>query len=305
MPVRNGEAHVAAAIGDLQAGMLPADELLVVDDGSADGTRRIVARAASLDPRVRLVSSKARGLVHALNLGLAEATHRWIARADADDRYPVGRLAHQRAVRAPSVVLVSGDYEVFAGGRSSGVIPSALGSPFVEMSLANPQRIPHPGVLFIRDAVLDAGGYRQEDFPAEDLALWLRLTKLGEFRGVPHTVVRWQMSRLSVSHANQARQRELTRRLVLDHLAARIGNVPDLDLLQELDRYGSVRMSTQRLVLLARDLRTICRGCKGREAFEAYATVRKEIMRNPLLCSAAFIDLARGRAVRKRFRRGL
>jgi len=85
LPAYNARAHIGSAIRDLLAQTFRDFEILVVDDGSRDGTGEVVGSFS--DPRIRLITlPKNRGLVGALNSGLAEARGRWVARQDADDR---------------------------------------------------------------------------------------------------------------------------------------------------------------------------------------------------------------------------
>ena len=255
MPIRDGASHVARAVADLVAVMGPDDELLAVDDGSADATPQILAEWSGRDPRIRVVTASGLGLVGALNLGISEASHEWIARADADDRYPRDRLTLQRGALTNDVALVTGDYRLIPSIGGATYLPCALGHPFVALSLINPQRIPHPGVVFSRDAVIAAGGYRKEDFPAEDLGLWLRLAAEGDFVGVPGVVVDWTMAPGSVSHSRQAEQRSATQRLLAAWRPALLDQVDDAAVSRELARYESSSHAQERTLLLIRDLR--------------------------------------------------
>lgn len=67
-------------------------EFLFIDGGSTDGSREIVEGVAAEDERVRLVDNPGREVVHALNLGLANARGAVIVRMDAHSRYPGGYL---------------------------------------------------------------------------------------------------------------------------------------------------------------------------------------------------------------------
>lgn len=256
MPVRDGAPYFARGLADLTAGMGSDDELLAVDDGSTDATPQVLYEWAGRDPRIRVVTTAGIGLVNALNLGIREAAHAWIARADADDRYPRNRLALQRDSLDTHVALVTGDYRITSSQGASTSLPCALGHPFVALSLINPQRIPHPGVVFNRDAVISAGSYRNEEFPAEDLGLWIRLSAEGDFVGVPEVVVDWTMASGSVSHSRQAGQRSATQKLLTAWRPALLHQVDDEAVRQELARYESSSHTSERALLLLRDLRS-------------------------------------------------
>jgi glycosyltransferase involved in cell wall biosynthesis len=91
MPVRNGATLVGRAIASALPQLAQDDEVVVVDNGSADDT--ISAVKASADPRVRLVEEKRLGPAAARNTGLAVATGQLISFLDHDDYWPEGRNA--------------------------------------------------------------------------------------------------------------------------------------------------------------------------------------------------------------------
>jgi glycosyltransferase involved in cell wall biosynthesis len=91
----NAEAYVHHAIASALAQTGVDLEVIVVDDGSHDGTAASVRRRAASDPRIRLVRLPTnQGPAQARNAGLAAATGDWVAVLDADDSYLPGRLAH-------------------------------------------------------------------------------------------------------------------------------------------------------------------------------------------------------------------
>ena len=87
MPVFNEKDTVAQAIADVLAAQLPDLELIVVDDGSTDGTSEIL-RDGDWDPRVRLYAhDRNQGKGAAVRTALGHATGRWSAIFDADLEY--------------------------------------------------------------------------------------------------------------------------------------------------------------------------------------------------------------------------
>jgi glycosyl transferase family 2 len=96
LPCHDEEANVAQAVREATRAAASAaerHEILVVDDGSADGTRRLAAALAADDPRVRvLVHERNRGYGAALRTGIAAARCDWILLTDADLQFDLGEL---------------------------------------------------------------------------------------------------------------------------------------------------------------------------------------------------------------------
>ncbi|WP_050524446.1 glycosyltransferase [Pseudorhodobacter wandonensis] len=86
VPIYNVAAHVAACIQSVRAQTLTEFEVLLVDDGSTDGSGDIALAAAQGDPRFRLIRQENAGLAAARNTGLDHATGSYIAFVDSDDR---------------------------------------------------------------------------------------------------------------------------------------------------------------------------------------------------------------------------
>ena len=187
MPVRDAAPTLDAAIESLLAQTDRAWELVAVDDGSTDATPEILAALARRDARVRVVRGERRGLVPALEAGLAAATGGLIARLDADDLCAPERLACQRRHldAHPEVGLVAsrvrfgGDARTAAGFARYVEWTNGL-LTHDEISLARFVESPlvHPSVMFRRALVERWGGYRTGDFP-EDYELWLRWLEAG------------------------------------------------------------------------------------------------------------------------------
>ena len=70
-------------------------ELVIVDDGSTDKTAELLKESSKRDSRIRVINTKPKGIISALNTGLSECNGQYIARMDADDRMDKTRLAKQ------------------------------------------------------------------------------------------------------------------------------------------------------------------------------------------------------------------
>lgn len=125
IPVYNGAAFVGRAIQSVLSQTWRQTEILVVDDGSADGTASVVAQfTARMPDRVRYLFQDNQGVSAARNNGAAQARGDWLAFLDADDWYYPDRLeAHARLIQLdPDLDFLTSDYDYLRpdGSRISG-----------------------------------------------------------------------------------------------------------------------------------------------------------------------------------------
>ena len=209
LPAYNAAHTLEAALRSLFAQQsapdapLPSFEILVVNDGSTDDTAALLkalSRANAAQGRLCALHLPHRGIVAALNAGLAAARGTFIARMDADDTAHPHRLALQAAHlwNKPELTL-SASLVAFGGDRNS-----AYGfAHFVDWqnSCRSPEEISrsrfrdtpicHPSAMFRRDAVDRWGAYADGDF-AEDWELWLRWLHNGALmEKLPQTLLTW------------------------------------------------------------------------------------------------------------------
>lgn len=186
MPVRNEERFLPAALASLIAQTVTAWELVVVDDGSTDRTAAILAAAAA-DRRIRVEQNRGRGLVAALNQGLAACRSPLVARMDGDDVSHPQRLAQQLAQLAaePAIGLVAASFRHFPRRHLKiGMLAyeawqnSLLSHEQIMADLFVESPFVHPGILCRREILAELGGYREMGW-AEDYDLWLRMARAG------------------------------------------------------------------------------------------------------------------------------
>ncbi len=151
MAVRNGERFVGEALRSMLGQSAPPEEIVVVDDGSTDGT---VERVRAAAPTARILRGDGRGPAAARNAGIRAARGSFIAFLDHDDRWTPRRLErHARllADRADAdAVLGSTRFERLDPGGGS-FVPA--GDPFPAMSL---------GALLARRSLFDRVGLLDE-----------------------------------------------------------------------------------------------------------------------------------------------
>jgi succinoglycan biosynthesis protein ExoO len=95
IPAYNAEAFIGRAIASVAAQTLPPHEILIVDDCSTDGTRRVIEAAAKCDPRIKIIAMQRNGGPSvARNAAIDAANGTWLAILDADDAFASARLAN-------------------------------------------------------------------------------------------------------------------------------------------------------------------------------------------------------------------
>lgn len=175
-------------------------ECVAVDDGSTDTTAALLRDAARRDRRLTVVTRTHRGLVAALNAGIAVCRGRFIARMDADDVMHRERLAQQVGALAarsdlaavgcgvrlfPRLGLRPGRRAYEAWLNAMRTAADVRADAFVECPVAHP-------TLLLRGDVLRQFGYRDCGWP-EDYDLVLRLLRAGHGIGVvPRRLLSWR-----------------------------------------------------------------------------------------------------------------
>jgi hypothetical protein len=218
MPVYNGERYLRDALESVLGQSWRDFEFVVVDDGSTDGTSTILAGYS--DPRLRVLRTEHRGLISALNTGMAHCRAPLVARMDADDISYPERLERQLEFmqRHEGVAVVSCGVELLDEcGRVVGRHPDPDFSDLL-LALAGGNPIVHGSVMMRRSALPPAPVYRR---PPEDYTLWIELMAAGRrFGCVPQTLYGFRIhtDRYSIyraadqSRANVAAQRPLLER---------------------------------------------------------------------------------------------
>ena len=208
MPVRDGERFLSDAIESLQKQTLRDFELIVVDDGSRDATPAILAEMANADPRIAVVRQDPRGLVAALNRGIAGVRTPFIARLDADDISLPDRLARQvEAAHGDPGLGLLGSYaeEIDEHGRVLGIRKPSMNHSSLIESLKRGNPFIHSTILVRTELMRACGGFREALAGAEDYDLWLRIAERARVANLPETLVRYRVHAQTVTERQKVR----------------------------------------------------------------------------------------------------
>jgi hypothetical protein len=181
MPVRNGERFVAEAIDSILEQSHRHLELIVVDDGSTDGTAEILARYASRDDRfVVCRHPSSLGISASRNHGFRVARGAFLAVMDADDISVPHRLERQlQFLRSnPDIGVVGASVQqIDEDGRRGKVVMYPRGPAHVAWAMLFFNPVAHPVTMMRREAV-DTSAVYSEDYPvAADYALMLKVSR--------------------------------------------------------------------------------------------------------------------------------
>ena len=206
IPTYNRSPYIADAIRSVEAQAYGNVEIIVVDDGSTDDTRAIVAGFGS---SVTYLSLPHRGLPAATrNRGLERATGEFVALLDSDDLFMPHKLAPQLSafVSEPRAGLVYSDGYYFRDDptRPVGALLGGMSTPSGDVlaELLRGNFLVSPAMLLIRRSCLDAVGLfdeRTDFFAVEDYDLWLRIAARFPVVYVPGDVAAIRRHRQSIS----------------------------------------------------------------------------------------------------------
>jgi glycosyltransferase involved in cell wall biosynthesis len=181
MPLYNKAETIARAVDGVLAQSFGDFELLIVDDGSTDGSaQRLVS---VFDRRIRLVSQANAGVSVARNRGIDEARSPWIALLDADDVWEPSHLEALLSVAGEDIVacFTNTRLESRRGGLLIGPnMPSGRIDDYFLFALTNGGYAIHTSCIMARrEKMLEAGLFTPGATFGEDIDMWCRLSLLG------------------------------------------------------------------------------------------------------------------------------
>jgi glycosyltransferase involved in cell wall biosynthesis len=221
LPVYNAQRYITAALESVLNQTFGDFELLIINDGSTDGTLAILEDYARRDGRITLISRPNTGYVIALNEGIAMARGEFIARMDADDISLPKRFEKQLAyLRAnPNCVLVgSAVDQMDAAGMVIGPMADVcFGHDAIDAALLRRGwPVVHPAVMMRTAAVRRVGGYRPDYCPNEDHDLFLKLAEIGHLENLPDLLLQYRKHDQSQSFQKMETTIIIMSRIIID-----------------------------------------------------------------------------------------
>ena len=186
IPLYNKASEIAITLHTVLAQSLQPREIIVVDDGSTDGSAEIVESFGS--PLVRLIRQENRGVSAARNRAMREATGEWVALLDGDDMWGAEYLATvaQMIERWPKCGAYGTAFMIDDGNNcvparcceKMGVVD------FFAESMTRYVLIPSATTLR-RDLALELGGFPEGMRMGEDQFLWTKIARVADVCFMP------------------------------------------------------------------------------------------------------------------------
>ncbi len=204
MTAYNAAEFVLQAVESIQNQTYANWELIIVNDGSTDGTSKILTKLAKNDKRILLISCrKNRGASVASNLGLSKAKGQFIARMDSDDISMPDRLVKQvRFLQShPEVIVVGGQCELIdREGENIGMknFPTQHKDIYEALYQYNP--IQHPS-LMVNTKMLGKLKitYHADVLLAHDLEILFNLAQHGKLANLNNVILQYRIHTDSLS----------------------------------------------------------------------------------------------------------
>ena len=209
MPVYNCEEYIYLSIKSILEQSYSNFELIVINDGSTDGTLKILENFS--DNRIRIFSQNNMGISKSLNKGIRISQGKFIARHDADDISENKRLEKQLQYMRlnPNIALL---------GTWSKII---INNKFSRKNLIHPRTdedckigllfdncFSHGSILIKKSTLIKVGFYNENIIGAEDYELWSRIAKKFKVANIPEFLHYYRVHKSSVSYDRPLLARE-------------------------------------------------------------------------------------------------
>jgi glycosyltransferase involved in cell wall biosynthesis len=216
IPTYNSASFIGEAVDSCLAQTYPNCEIIVVDDGSTDGTRDLLE--SQYGERIRYLYQPNAGPSAARNNGIRAARGAFIQFCDADDQLLPSKIERCMEVfqREPDLGVVYTRYQhVEVDGKTPAPLadpPLLSGDTFCDLLLSNGNAILTSATLVRREALLEAGLFDERLWCSEDWDLFLRLASRYAYASIDEVLLlyRWHEGSLTKEMYRMAQGRLIT-----------------------------------------------------------------------------------------------
>ena len=205
IPVFNGASYLEAAVASVFKSTYRNFEVILVDDGSSDHSRRLCHALEKKYRRVRFYTfPQNRGLCRVLNFALEKARGKYICRLNQDDLMLPYRIATEVEYleNHRDVMAVGSWIRLFTDEGKSQIVKFTKNDADIRKLWYIVSPFADPTVMYRKRVAIKAGGYLQAFWPADDTHLWYRIAQYGKLANIqkPLVNVRWHKNAASWKH---------------------------------------------------------------------------------------------------------
>ena len=204
IPVYNQEAYINEALKSVLNQTFESFEIIIINDGSTDKTLEIIK--SFRDKRIKIFSTKNKGIISALNYGIEKCTSNIVARFDGDDIMISDRLKIQydTFIKKDPVLLGSNAYLIDSNSNLIGKSSLPIKKKNIQSNLLKlAPSFFHSSVMFNKERIKRLGGYNFNAQFVEDYELWLSLCKEGVILNINEPLIKYRIHNESISKKNK------------------------------------------------------------------------------------------------------
>ncbi|TAN34174.1 glycosyltransferase family 2 protein [Patescibacteria group bacterium] len=211
LPVYNGEAYLEKSIQSVLSQSYQDLEILILNDGSTDGSLEIADKFSLIDKRIKIINfSNHIGLAGALNHGVRQARGLFLARIDSDDEW----LDHDKIKKQAEFLANNPDYGLVGvkalltseKGEAAGKIEFSENDGDIRKKILIKNQFLHSGIMMEKEAAVKCGLYDEKEKYVEDYGLWLRLGQFYKFKNLPFFGLKYRLNPRGVTAVKNRKQ---------------------------------------------------------------------------------------------------
>jgi len=200
IPLDNGEKYLAECLDSVFAQTYPNWELVIINDGSSDGTENVILRYQ--DKRIKYLPNHTnKGIIFSLNRGLQESNGVYIARLDADDVALPSRIEKQVEflTKNPEYVMCGTYFQTIdSSGRFLKKVEFPANNRDAQSFLLLHNCFCHSSIM-MRTNIAKELRYDENFQICEDYDLWVRISRIGKIINLPEFTTLYRVHENNIS----------------------------------------------------------------------------------------------------------
>lgn len=213
LPVFNTEKYVSEAVQSILNQSFRNFEFIIINDGSTDGTYKVLQQLGKLDKRINLITRENRGIAATMNEGIRIASGKWIAIMNADDIALSNRFELQLQWLEQTGADICGSWVRFIGASDARILKHPQSDEAIKVGLLFGCVFAQPTVM-MRSALVKELLYDTSWKVAEDYDLWERATHMGwKMTNVPEALLLYRLHQNQISVSEFTYADELTQKI--------------------------------------------------------------------------------------------